>query len=55
MKEMTLNEYLKKLPIGRRRRIEARAREIRAEELSRVIKPVIVSSHSDDILLSQKL
>jgi Helix-turn-helix. len=34
MKEMTLNEYLKKLPIGRRRRIEARAREIRAEELS---------------------
>jgi len=34
MKNMTLNEYLKQLPVSRRRKIEARAREIRAEELS---------------------
>jgi len=34
MKSKTLNDYLKQLPLKRQKKIEARAREIRAEELS---------------------
>jgi predicted transcriptional regulator len=34
MKERTLNNYLKQLPAKRRKKIEARAQEIRSEELT---------------------
>lgn len=34
MKKRSLNDYLKQLPAKRRRKIEARAQEIRAEELT---------------------
>jgi transcriptional regulator with XRE-family HTH domain len=34
MKNKTLSDYLKQLPARRQKKIEARAREIRAEELS---------------------